>query len=171
MNRIFKAINLKYVILAIILFSSEQSYCQKPQVTPDVQFLYSKVGGFDVYREGQRIGIEFLILFSGESKVYGIYYKSESVLERTGHLTNDQIDTLKYYFKETNFFDFPSFLPRTNEIKGPSPSCSIGYRENETDSMKVVHAILYQEKRYYPKGFFTLQSKIESILYGTKEEK
>ncbi len=168
MNKVFKAFNITYAILAVILFWSEQSYCQKPQVAPEFQFLYVKDGAFDVYRKGQRTGVEVHVLFSGEIEVYGRYHKSKLVLERTGQLTDDQIDTLKYYFKKVGFSKFPNHLPRSNRIFVPAPDCIIGYRENKTDSMKIVQAILCQKKEYYPKGFFNLRSKIESMLFDKK---
>jgi len=169
MNRISKALTSILTPIVMLLFLNEPLYSQKPEITPDVQFIYVKAGGNDVYREGQRTGKAIYVLFSGEFKLYGLYHKSEPVLEKTGHLEEDQLDSLKYYLRTTDFFNFPNYLPKTKRIFWPITSCSIGYRESETDSMKIVNVILHQSKKYYPKDFFKLQSKIEEILFNKKE--
>lgn len=118
-----------------------------------------------MYRKGQRTGMEIHVLFSGEYQIYRTYFKSKPILERVGYLEKKRFDSLKYYFNKVKFLDFPDILPRTNQFFVPAPTCLIGYRKNKTDKIKMVEAILAQKKKYYPTGFFKLNSKLESILF------
>jgi len=48
MNRISKALTSILTPIVMLLFLNEPLYSQKPEITPDVQFIYVKAGGNDV---------------------------------------------------------------------------------------------------------------------------
>ncbi len=142
---------------------------QVPQVSSDVQFLYIEFGGQDVYRVGMLYGKAIYILFSGESRYYNLYFKRKPILKKTGQIQKNQLDSLQHYFQAADFLNLPNVLPRPKNLFWPITYCRIGYRQSKTDSMKMVKAVLFQGKRYYPKGFLNLQSKLRALLFDQKQ--
>jgi len=171
MNRVLKTFCIRYAILVMILLLNEQVFCQRLEILPDVQYLYSRGGGQDVYKEGDRYGFEIHVLFSGEYRLYSDYYKSEYILDRTGHITEDQRDSLKFHFENLDFLNFPNHLPLTNKQRWPLSTCGLGFRVTESDSIKLVYANLTADEKYYPKGFFKFISKVRSILFENIKDK
>ncbi len=149
----------------LILLLTTHSFCQEPKALPNVQVLYLKSNGQDVYFNGQQIGVEVRVLFSGKYEIYNEYFKREPVLIRVGYLEKEQLDSLKSNFRTAKFCDFPKFLPRTIKIFAPADKCLIGFRKTKKDSMKIVKAILLQKRKHYPKSFFKLKSKLDSLFF------
>lgn len=156
--------SLLYFVPLILLLTTH-SFCQEPKALPNIQVLYIKSNGQDVYFNDQQIGVEVRVLFSGKYEIYNEYFKREPVLKRVGYLEKEQLDSLKSYFSTARFCDFPNFLPRTIKIFIPADKCLIGFREAKKDSMKIVNIVLSQKREYYPKSFFKLKSKLDSLFF------
>ena len=165
MSRMKFKLPAKLLITILIFIIIDQSICQRYDLSPDIQFYFSKYRGGNEFRQGDKTGFEMRVNFAGDYKLYTKHYMSERFLEKEGLINEYQRDSLLYHFEEIDFLSIPDHLPLTRYVRWPSKFCLIGFKITEKDSIKFVRTDLTADRKYYPPGFLNFISKIESILF------
>jgi len=165
MTRINHRINFLLILLLLPFSNYSCSDNLSSSVQPDeVKLIYSTKIGWDVYKEGDKLGEKIIVYFNGKVEKYTRYYKLQDVLIKTSRISISEINNLNNLFAEFNFNEYPNILPSTNQIHWPSSGCFISFSQSVLEQVKEVSVIAFEDSKYYPNGFYQFLEKLKEKL-------
>jgi hypothetical protein len=165
MSQKYQKINFLLIFFCLTFSNYSCSENVSSSVQPnEVKLIYSTKIGWDVYREGDRLGEKIIVYFNGSVEKYTRYYKSEDVLMNTSRISISEVNDLNNLFSEFKFNEYPNILPSTNQIHWPTSGCFISFSQSEIEQAKEVSVIGFEESQYYPSGFYQFLDKLKEKL-------
>lgn len=154
------------LILFLLLFNnySCSDYLSSSVQPNEAKLIYSTKIGWDVYKDGDKLGEKIIVYFNGKVEKYTRYYNLEDVLMNTSRISKSEVNDLNNLFAEFNFNEYPIILPSTNQIRWPSNGCFISFSQSVLEQVKEVSVIAFEDSKYYPSGFYQFLEKLKEKL-------
>jgi len=135
---------------------------------------YSVPRSLDVVTDGDRIGRELEIMFSGDYNLYSKIYRkadedryTEKQLMHSGTVSDSRLDDLQGLLADSGFYDYPTMVPQFEgrpKIDGPSGTISIMARPDTQASIKEVKYKEGARGGSYPSDFKGVERNLSSLI-------